>query len=56
MSHNYDYYPCSRCGQRVAHTKAGEPLHMHRRSKRCQLTAENNAKARRIASMPRGVR
>jgi len=36
MSHNYDYYPCSNCGQLVAHTKSGTPLHMHRESAKCE--------------------
>lgn len=36
MSHNYDYLPCMNCGQVVAHTKRGEPLHMHRDSAKCE--------------------
>lgn len=36
MSHVYDYFPCANCGQRVAHTKDGVALHMHRDSAKCK--------------------
>lgn len=36
MSHSYAYYACSNCGQVVAHTMRGEPLHMHARSAKCE--------------------
>lgn len=36
----YRYYPCQHCAQVVAHTKNGEPLHMHRKSRKCQVKAK----------------
>jgi hypothetical protein len=39
----FDYAPCWWCGQRVAHTKAGEVLHVHARSVKCRVQASERA-------------
>lgn len=41
----YDYYPCSNCGERVAHSKKYmQPLHSHGRSQKCKLAGEKRRK------------
>lgn len=37
----YRYWPCGYCGQVVAHTKAGLPLHMHRKSRKCVVKTKS---------------